>query len=372
MNANLKVPFVDLARIHEPLLPKFADALTRHIAQSDFVLGKAVDYFESEFAQISRLERVVAVNSGTSALHLSLIALGVGSGDEVIVPSLTFMASAAAISYVGAVPVFVDVCEETWNLDAAKIESAITSRTRAIIVVHLHGLMADMIEIRKIASSRGLFLIEDAAQAHLASIGDSPVGTFGDISCFSFYPGKNLGALGEGGAVSALDPSIDKKIRLLRNWYSETKYLHLGVGYNYRMESIQAEFLRIKLPHLASWTHQRQAIAKSYESALGPVFEHSKVPNGYQHVRHIFAIRVLNRDQACAHLDKCGIGWGLHYPVPLHLQPAYAHLGYKKGSLPVSEKLAEEILSLPIFPGMTTAQIDRVIDCIFQLSSGQP
>jgi dTDP-4-amino-4,6-dideoxygalactose transaminase len=367
---KLAVPFVDLGRIHSSLTSEFCNSLVSHIESSDFVLGNSVDAFEKEFGILSGLGKVVATNSGTSALHIALLALGIGPGDEVIVPSMTFIATAAAVAYVGATPVFVDIDEATWNINPDAVADAIGPRTRAVIVVHLHGLMAQVERILEVARRRSIFVIEDAAQAHLAKANSVPVGSLGDISCFSFYPGKNLGALGEGGAVFTSNPILEEKLRLLRNWYSKEKYIHLGIGFNYRMEAIQAAFLRVKLPFLENWTRQRERIAEFYDKEFESRFDVCRTPQGYRHVRHIYAIRTSRREDLKRHLDSHSIGWGLHYPLPLHLQPAFRDAKYSIEPLPTSERLASETISLPIFPGMLDSEIERVVECVNAFADG--
>jgi dTDP-4-amino-4,6-dideoxygalactose transaminase len=359
------IPFLDLSRIHLPLKQEFIESFGQLIDDSEFILGNSVEKFEQEFAQFCGSAFCVSVNTGTSALHLALGALGIGEGDEVIVPAMTFIATAASVSYTGATPRFVDIDSETWNIDPSKIEAAINSKTRAILPVHLHGLMADMPAIMKIAEKHGLHVIEDAAQAHGASINGKGAGTFGVAGCFSFYPGKNLGALGEGGAVTTDNVDLQDKIKLLRNWGSRNKYIHEVVAYNNRLESVQAAMLTLKLKHLDLWTKQRQEARSLYQESLEySEFAASKIPNGFAHVNHIFAVCTKNRDKVTSALTSAGIGWGIHYPVPLHLQPAFAELGYQEGDFPVSERLGNEWISLPLFPGITVGEISQVVSVL--------
>lgn len=359
------IPFLDLARIHDPLKSEMLKAISILIDKNEFVLGESVVEFEKNFAAYCGHEFAVSVNSGTSALHLTLLALGIGPGDEVIVPAMTFIATAAAVTYTGAAPKFVDVDPETWNIDVTKIEAAITSRTRCIIPVHLHGLMADMPKITEIATAHKLFVVEDAAQAHGASIDGQQTGNFGDAACFSFYPGKNLGAIGEGGAVVTKNYQLAEKVKLLRNWGSKNKYVHEVVAFNNRLESVQAAVLTIKLKHLDTWTLQRQEAAATYETLLAESqFRTCKPKEGFLHVRHIYAIRSAHRKRTTDALDASRIGWGIHYPIPLHLQPAYFDLGHRRGDFPISEALGEEWVSLPMFPGIRKEEIETIVQVL--------
>ena len=359
------VPFLDLGRIHEPLRKELLEAIGVLIDRNEFVLGTSVSNFEAEFARYCGAEFAIGVNSGTTALHLSLEALGIGKGDEVIVPAMTFMATAAAVSYTGATPKFVDVSPGSWNLDPSKIEEAINPRTRALLPVHLHGLMADMPSIMRIAEKNNLVVIEDAAQAHGASIDGKGAGTFGSAGCFSFYPGKNLGALGEGGAVITNDKGLQDRVELLRNWGSRNKYQHEVVAYNARLESIQATVLSIKLKHLDLWTRQREEARNLYIELLNDSpYRSSEIPLGYKHVNHIFAVCAKNREKVFEAFSAAGISWGVHYPIPLHLQPAYASLGHELGEFPESERLGNELVSLPLFPGITSQEIHQVVNVL--------
>jgi dTDP-4-amino-4,6-dideoxygalactose transaminase len=332
---------------------------------SEFVLGSTVGEFEKDFSHYCQSKYSVATNSGTSALHLALEACGVKAGDEVITTPMTFIATAAAISYLGAVPVFVDVDPLTWTIDPKKIEAAITRRTKVIMPVHLHGLMADMPSIMTIALEHGLKVIEDAAQAHGASIDGIRASGFGDATGFSFYPGKNLGALGEAGAVVTNDPIIAERIRLMRNWGSPERYVHEEIAFNYRMDGIQGGFLSAKLRFLEQWTAERIEIACKYDE----YFKSANVscphtPDGYKHVFHVYAILSKNRPALRAEFDKKEIGHGVHYPIAVHRQNAYAHLGHDEGSFPISENLARNFFSLPIFPGMTNDEVRLVAETV--------
>lgn len=362
------IPFLDLFRSHEPIRASLLSALDYQLSRSEFVLGDAVKRFEEGFSELSRSENVIGVSSGTAALHLALLALEIGQGDEVIVPSLTFIATAAAVSYVGATPRFVDVCLETWTMDPESLEKAITKKTRAIVVVHLHGLMSDMPRIMEIANQHKLWVVEDAAQAHLASLDGRSPGQFGALACYSFYPGKNLGALGEGGAVATNDESLAMKIRLLRNWGAKNKYLHEVLGYNYRLESLQAAFLGVKLNLLEEWTQDRETIASKYCAGIASTeLSIQQFDAKFRHVRHIFAVAVPNRKLFVEEFERAGIGYGFHYPIPLHRQPAYKHLARETPPLPNSERLSNELLSLPMFPGLTDCEINRVLEVVHSL-----
>lgn len=366
------IQFFDLSRSHDPLREQFHDVLDRVIDSSEYVLGSTVSEFEKEFAVYCNSKYTVATNSGTSALHLALEACGVKAGDEVITTPMTFIATSAAISYLNAVPVFVDVDPKTWTLDPTKIEAAITPRTRAIMPVHLHGLMADMPRIMEIAAQHDLKVIEDSAQAHGASINGVRSSGFGDASGYSFYPGKNLGALGEAGAVVTNDLEIANRIRLMRNWGSPVRYVHDDVAYNYRMEGLQGGFLSVKLPHMEKWTSDRQRIAKRYSEELSARGIHCPhTPDGYEHVFHVYAILSNNRTALASKFDEKQIGHGVHYPIAVHRQRAYAHLGHQEGSFPITENLANKFFSLPIYPGMTDEEIDLVIETILQTEETQ-
>ena len=317
--------------------------------------------FERDFAAYCGSRHAIAVNSGTSALHLALVSAGIGPGDEVITVPMTFVATVAAILYAGATPRFVDIDAATWTMDPAALEEAITPRTRAIMPVHLHGSVADMEPIVEIARARGLVLIEDAAQAHGAQYRGSRAGAIGDLGCFSFYPGKNLGACGEGGAVVTDRDDLAERIRMLRDWGQAERYRHVLPGYNYRMDAIQGAVLAVKLRYLERWTEARRDAAAAYQALLAdlPVGRPAACDRN-SHVWHVYAVRVRERDRLRAQLAEAGVSTGIHYPVPVHLQPAYASLGYRRGDFPIAEQLAEQTLSLPMFPELTRAQIECV------------
>ena len=362
------IDFFDLRRSHDALRNEVHEVLDRVIDSSEYVLGSTVAEFEAAFAQFCQSRYCIGTNSGTSALHLALEACGVSAGDEVITTPMTFIATSAAISYLGAIPVFVDVDPLSWNLDPNKIEAAITPRTKAIMPVHLHGLMADMPKIMEIAKEYKLKVVEDSAQSHGASINGVISSGYGDVSGYSFYPGKNLGALGEAGAVVTNSEEIAERVRLMRNWGSPIRYVHTDVAFNYRMEGIQGGFLSVKLPHMENWTLERRAIATKYIDGLTKHgIQCPTVPAGFEHVFHVFAILSRNRDALTKNFALKKIGSGVHYPISVHLQEAYKHLGYKVGSFPVAERLASSFFSLPIFPGMTEEEIELVIQTVIQV-----
>ena len=360
-----EVKFLDLQSQYRSIKNEIDEAVIAVLESSNYVLGPRVEAFECDFAAAHGAEEGIAVNSGTSALHLALLAAGVGAGDEVIAPSMTFTATAAAISYTGAKPVFVDVDPASFTIDPALIEEKVGARTKAIIPVHLYGQAADMDPIMEIAERRGLIVIEDAAQAHLARYKDRPVGSIGHMAGFSFYPGKNLGAYGEGGLVTTNSPEFAHKMRLLRDWGQSRKYHHEFLAYNYRMDAIQGAILGVKLRHLDGWTEQRRAHARRYQEALGRtgVRTATEVPER-RHVYHIFSVFHPERDRLREALGAAGVQTGIHYPIPVHLQQAYAELGYKPGDLPVTEQVANEQLSLPMFAELTDAEVDRVVEAV--------
>ena len=362
------IPFLDLAAQYRTIGPEIEDAVVATLRSGEYVLGSRVARFEEAFSGFCGVSETVAASSGTAALHLAFAAAGIGAGDEVITVSATFVATVAAIVYAGATPVMVDIDPATWTMDPACIEAAITPRTRAIVPVHLHGRLADMAAIRAIADRRGLLVIEDAAQAHGAERDGVRAGAFGDMGCFSFYPGKNLGACGEGGAVTTSDPALNARLRCLRDWGQEGKYNHVLHGFNYRMEGVQGAVLGVKLPHLQDWTARRRAVSAAYQAGLGQGIGRP-APIGADHACHVYAILVEDRDRVRADLEAAGVATNVHYPRPVHLQPAYAGLGYRPGDLPVTERLAATTLSLPLFPEMTEAQVARVIEATNQVAA---
>lgn len=355
------VPLLDLQAQYRAIGAELQSAVAAVLESGQFILGARVEDFEREFAAFCGSRHAIAVNSGTSALHLALVSAGIGPGDEVITVPMTFVATVAAILYAGATPRFVDIDAATWTMDPAALEAAITPRTRAIMPVHLHGRVAEMAPIVEIAQARGLVIIEDAAQAHGAHYRGRRAGAIGDLGCFSFYPGKNLGACGEGGAVVTDRDDLAERIRMLRDWGQAERYRHVLPGYNYRMDAIQGAVLAVKLRYLERWTDARRDAAASYQALLAdlPVGRPAACDRN-SHVWHVYAVRVRERDLLRAQLAEAGISTGIHYPAAVHLQPAYASLGYRPGDFPVAEQLAEQTLSLPMFPELTRAQIERV------------
>jgi dTDP-4-amino-4,6-dideoxygalactose transaminase len=359
------IPFVDLRAQYREIQEEAMEAVARVLADAAYVLGSEVERFESEFADYCGVAHGVAVNSGTSALHLALLAAGVGPGDEVITVPFTFIATAATIRYVGATPVFVDVDPVSYTLDPARIEAAVTPRTRALIPVHLYGHPADMDPILEIARARGLAVIEDAAQAHGSEYKGRLAGGLGDLGCFSFYPTKNLGACGEGGIVVTSDPERAKRVRLLRHWGQTDKYRHELLGFNYRMDGIQGAILRIKLRRLERWTEMRRGHAARYDKELANAGVSTPVEMTWaRHVYHAYTVRSAGRDALRDALAENGIQSAIHYPVPLHLQPIFSDLGYGPGAFPRAEAAADEVLCLPMFPELSADAPERVAACI--------
>lgn len=357
----MMIPLVDLKAQYESIKHEIQRAVLDVFESSQFVLGKEVQAFEEEFAAYCGTRFAVGVNSGTSALHLALLAGGVGPGDEVITVPHTFVATVAAIGYTGAKPVFVDIDPVTYTMDPKQVEKAITVRTKVILPVHLYGQPADMDPLAEIARRRGLLLIEDACQAHGALYKGRRAGSLGDMGCFSFYPGKNLGAYGEGGAVTTNHSDFARTIRMLRDWGAEKKYYHLLKGYNYRMEALQGAVLRVKLKYLEAWTEARRAHAHHYDRVLARTAVQTPVEMPYaRHVYHLYEVRTPFRNRLQEALATKGIQTGLHYPIPVHLQPAWADLGYAPGDFPNAEAAAQELLSLPMFPELRESQLEEV------------
>ncbi|MGH9662207.1 MAG: DegT/DnrJ/EryC1/StrS family aminotransferase [Bryobacteraceae bacterium] len=352
------IPASDLQAQHRALEVELVEAARRVITGAQFILGAEVEAFEREFAAYCGASFAVAVNSGTSALHLALLAAGVGPGDEAITTPYTFVATIAAIGYTGARPRFVDIDPGTLNLDPAGLERALTARTKAVIPVHLFGQPADMEPIRRFARAHNLVVIEDAAQAHGAEYRGRRAGSLGDAGCFSFYPTKNLGACGEGGIVTTSNPEYARTIRSLRDWGQDAKYHHVVKGFNYRMEGLQGALLRVKLPYLEQWTEARRDIAACYDRLLK--VERQRVLEGVRHVYHVYSIRSPRRDELRAALEEGGIETRIHYPTPLHLMPAWSELGYKSGDFPEAERLSREQLSLPIYPELGPERLEQI------------
>ena len=370
--ANTKVPYLDLKTQYQSIRREIDEAITRVLDNCEFVLGSEVAAFENEFASYCGAAECIALNSGTSALHLALLGAGVGPGDEIITVPFTFVASVAAVVYAGARPVLADIDPRSFTIDPAAIEGLITPRTRAILPVHLYGHPADMDPILEVARRYGLLVIEDAAQAHGAKYKGRSIGSIADLTCFSFYPTKNLGAYGEGGAVTTNNAEYARTIRMLRDWGQDHKYHHVLRGYNYRMEGLQGAILRVKLRHLEHWTEARRGIAAKYNHLLADseVERPSEMPWA-RHVYHAYTLRTNDRDVLQATLDEKGIQTGIHYPLPVHRQPAYADLVHTPLGLPQSEKAAAEVLSLPIYPEMTDDQIQRVTQALTSLATAR-
>jgi dTDP-3-amino-3,4,6-trideoxy-alpha-D-glucose transaminase len=358
-----RIPFLDIAAIHAEIRDEIDEALGRVVASGRFVLGPEVEAFEREFAAYCEVEHCVTVGNGLDALRIILLALGVGPGDEVIVPVHTFIATWLAVSGVGALPIGVEPDEDTATLDVSKIERAITPRTRAILPVHLYGMPADMDSIRAIAKQRGLWVIEDAAQAHGARYKGGRVGSLGDAAAFSFYPGKNLGALGDGGAITTSDAALANAARTARNYGSRQKYVHESKGLNSRLDEIQAAVLRAKLTHLDRWNTRRGDLARYYLDHLPDCVRTLRVPSYADPVWHLFVVRSDRRDRLRTYLDAQGIETAVHYPLPPHLQGAYRGAA-PAGRYPLSERFARELVSLPIGPAMNSAAAAQCVDAI--------
>ncbi|MBZ5679391.1 MAG: DegT/DnrJ/EryC1/StrS family aminotransferase [Acidobacteriia bacterium] len=362
---RVRIPLLDLKAQYHSIKPEIDAAIAAVLESGQFVLGSEVSAFEKEFAAYCGTSECIALNSGTSALHLALLAAGVGPGDEVITAPFTFIASVAAVGYVGARAVLVDIDPSSFTLDPAAIEKAITARTKAILPIHLYGQTADMDPILEVARRHGLIVIEDAAQAHGAKYKGRPAGSLGDIGCFSFYPGKNLGAYGEGGAVTTNHPQYASTIRMLRDWGQDRKYHHALRGFNYRMEGLQGAILRVKLRHLEQWTDARRAHAMQYDQLLANSgVETPKQMPWARHVYHVYTVLTDNRDELKAELEAEGIQTAIHYPVPAHLQPAFADLGYRTGAFPHSEVASRRVLSLPLYPELSAQAIWEVASAV--------
>lgn len=363
------IPFLDLKAQFESIRSEIMDAVDRVLVSGQFIGGEWVEAFEEQFARFVRSRYAVGVGSGTAALELSLKAARIARGDEVIVPANSFFATAEAVSNIGAQPVFADVDPTTFHLDVNSVERLITRRTRAVIAVHLYGHAMDMSELQDLAQRHGLTILEDAAQAHGTERDGIHIGGSGRLTCFSFYPGKNLGAYGDAGVVTCQDPAHAERLRLLRDHGSPAKYVHLIVGTNSRLDAIQAAVLSVKLRRLREWNARRVQHAKTYVARLckASCIKIPEVPPGREHNFHLFVIRVKNRDSVRHHLRQRGIETGIHYPLPLHLTPAYQELGYAmRGSLPASETLASEILSLPMYPELSDSQIEQVSETVLE------
>jgi dTDP-4-amino-4,6-dideoxygalactose transaminase len=355
------IPFLDLKAQYKSIKDEIDNAVLKVLDSTQFALGDEVFAFEKEFAAYCCADEGIAVNTGTSALHLAFLAAGIGPGDEVITTPFTFVATVAAIDYTGAKAVFVDIDPVSYTIDVTKIEQAITERTKAIIPVHLYGQPADMDSIMEIAQRHNLIVIEDAAQAHRAEYKGRRIGSIGDIACFSFYPGKNLGAYGEGGIIVTSNPEYARIMRMLRDWGQEKRYHHVLKGYNYRMDGIQGAILRVKLRYLDQWTEARRTHAALYDELLADLGLKTPVEMPYSHhVYHVYAVRSQQRDILQQKLNEKDIQTGIHYPIPVHLQPAYVDLGYQRGDFPNAETAAKEVLSLPMYAELSPEQIKIV------------
>lgn len=362
----MKVPFLNLKVQYESIQDEIAAGLQEVLENTAFAGGPFVEKFEKEFASFCQTKSAVGVGSGTEALWLALQTLEVGDGDEVITTPNTFIATAEAITFSGAQPVFVDIDEQTYNMNPDYLESAITNKTKAVIPVHLYGQSADMDTIMEISKSKDLFVIEDACQAHGARYKGKQVGSIGDAACFSFYPGKNLGAYGEAGAVVTDNLELANTMKMLRDHGQEKKYHHTLIGWNARMDGFQGAVLSVKLKYLDEWNKSRRENAKYYNELLAKVYD-IIVPTEADyatHIYHVYAVRTRNREALMAALAENEISCGIHYPIPLHLQPAYSSLGYNKGDFPVAEKCCEQLVSLPMFPELTSEQIEYVVEKI--------
>ncbi len=362
----MKIPFLSFADSNAQIKSEVLQAFEAFFDSSWYVLGDRVKQFEKEYAAYSQTKFSVGVSNGLDALYLALKAFDIKEGDEVIVPSNTYIATALAVSYTGAMPVFVEPNIHTYNIDPANIEAAVTSKTKAIIPVHLYGQCCEMDAIMAIARKHDLFVIEDNAQAHGASYNNKVTGSFGDANGISFYPGKNLGALGDAGAVTTNDEALATKLATLRNYGSQKKYYNEVIGYNMRLDELQAAVLSVKLKYINEWTKQRQAAGATYTQLLTniPGIVLPQIATGATHVYHLYVIRTEKRNELQAYLNDKGVGTLIHYPVPMHLQEAYASLSYKKGDFPIAEEIADTVLSLPMFPGITQEQIEYVANCI--------
>jgi dTDP-4-amino-4,6-dideoxygalactose transaminase len=361
------IPLVDLKAQYQSIKHEIDDAIAEVLESTQFILGPKVEAFESDFAAYCESRFAFAVNSGTSALHLALLVAGVGPGDEVITVSYTFVATIAAVLYTGATPILVDIDPLTCNIDTTKIEAAITPKTKVIMPVHLYGTCADMDPILDIARRHNLIVVEDAAQAVAAEYKGRRAGSMGDLACFSFYPGKNLGAYGEGGAVTTSNEKYVELIKQLRDQGQSAKYHHERVGYNFRMEAIQGAVLGVKLKHLDDWTAARRRHAKAYSEALSDSgLRLLREPAACKSVYHIYPLFTPQRDELREHLSASGISSGIHYPIPVHLQPGFSNLGFKEGNLPQTEQVCREVMSLPMYPELTDQTVTRIADSVRQ------
>jgi dTDP-4-amino-4,6-dideoxygalactose transaminase len=359
------IPYFDLPAQIRAIRKELDQALARTLDNCSFCLGPDVAQFEKEFAEYCGARYCVGFNSGTSALHVAMLSLGVGPGDEVLTTPFTFVATSWAISYVGAKPVFVDIDDTTFNINPAWLDKAVSPRTKAVLPVHLYGQPFDVDAVLNVCRKHKLPMVEDACQSHGAKYRGKTIGTFGEISCYSFYPGKNLGACGEGGALVTNNPDLAARAKSLREHGSTKRYFHDEIGFNYRMEGFQGAVLGVKLKHLPNWTAERRRVARRYSECLKDTpLQLPREADFAESVWHLYVVRHPRRDELKKFLEEQGVGCAIHYPIPLHLQKAYAHLGHRAGDFPVAEKAARECLSLPIYPELTDAQIGRVVETI--------
>jgi dTDP-4-amino-4,6-dideoxygalactose transaminase len=358
----MTIPFLSFEVTNKQIKAEITQVFENIFDEASYILGKQLNAFEQDYAVFNKVQNVIGVSNGLDALNIALKTLDIGNGDEVIIPSNTYIATVLAVSYVGAKPVFVEPDNFTYNIDISKIEAAITSKTKAIMPVHLYGQSCNMEAINMIAKKYQLYIVEDNAQAHGASWNNKMTGSWGDINGTSFYPGKNLGALGDAGAITTNDADLAAKAFMLRNYGSKKKYFHELIGYNQRLDELQAAFLRVKLKYLEGWTKQRQLIAAHYSELLKNVGDLILPGLAHEatHVYHLYVIRSSKRDALQTYLTKHGVGTLIHYPIPVHLQKAYQFLGYEKGSFPIAESISSTCLSLPIWPGMSSSQVEQV------------
>lgn len=362
---NKFINCLDLKEQHVQINKEIFEAFAKVYKETAFSGGPFVEEFEKSFSNYTHAKHTIAVNNGTSSLHLAMLALGIGKGDEVIVPANTFIATAWGVSYTGAVPVFVDCDPDTWEIDASEIEAKITSRTKAVIGVHLYGQPFDIDAVNALCRKHNIYLIEDAAQAQGSRYKGVIIGIFGEMGCFSFYPGKNLGACGEGGCIITNNEGYARHLRSLRSHGTEVRYYHDEIGYNYRMGGLEAASLTIKLKYLENWNNRRRYIARIYQQNINnPKVRMQQKPEWADGIYHLFVITTENRDELMKFLRERNINPALHYPVPCHLQKAYSNFGYKKGDLPDAEYLSDHCLSLPMYPQLTDDEVNYVVDTI--------
>jgi dTDP-4-amino-4,6-dideoxygalactose transaminase len=365
MSINKKIPCLDLQKQHQQVKKEIFEAFEKVYDLTAFSGGSFAETFEKQFAEFCNTPYAIALNNGTSALHLAMLSLGIGAGDEVIIPANTFIATAWGVSYSGAIPVFVDCTNDTWEIDVTKIEEKITAKTRAVIGVHLYGQPFDIDAVKQICDKHNLFLVEDAAQAQGATYKSTPVGGFGEMACFSFYPGKNLGACGEAGGITTKNETYYKHLQSLRNHGMTERYYHDEIGFNMRMGGLESASLSVKLKYLAGWNDRRRVIAKRYQTEVTNTKITMQVqPEWANSIFHLFVVTVADRDDLVSYLNQHNIFPALHYPVPCHLQKAYAHLGHKNGDYPNSEYLAAHCVSLPMYAELTDEEVNTVIDCL--------